>query len=117
MANPNIVNVASIYGQTTVTTCSTSPANIAVNATGSNSVVKVDTVYCSNSDNTTGYTVTIDLQRGGTAYNVASSITVPSGGSLDVLSKQVWLLEGDVMRAYSNAASKIQVVCSYEVIS
>lgn len=116
MANPNIVNVATIYGQTAVLLCSTSPANVVVNGAASNTVVKLDSLYCSNGDNLAGYAVTIDLFRSSTAYNVASSITVPSGATLDVLSKQIWLQEGDALRAYSNTASKITVVCSYEVI-
>jgi len=117
MANPNIVNVAAIYGQTALVVAGATPTTIVTNSAGSNTVCKIDSLYCSNSDNASPYLITIDIFRSSTAYNVASAITVPVGSTLDVLSKQVWLLEGDVLRATANAASKITVSCGYEVIS
>ena len=117
MANPNIVNVANIYAYTAVNNATTSPVTIVANNAGSNSVVKVDGLYCSNTNSATQFLVTIDLYRSSTAYNIATQISVPFGGTLDVLSKQVWLQEGDSLRVTANAASAITTVCSYEVIS
>jgi hypothetical protein len=117
MANPNIVNVAAIYGQTALVTAGATPTTVVANAGGSGTVCKIDSLYCSNGDNTNSYLITIDVYRSSTAYNVASSITIPTGATLDVLSKQLWLLEGDTLRATANAASKITIACGYEVIS
>jgi hypothetical protein len=117
MGNPNIVNVAAIYGQTALVTAGATPTTVVTNSAGSNTVCKIDSLYCSNNDMTSTYLITIDLYRSSTAYNVATQISIPSGATLDVLSKQLWLLEGDVLRATANAASKITVACGYEVIS
>ena len=117
MANPNIVNVAAIYGQMALVSAGATPTTIVTNSAASNTVCKIDSLYCSNGDNASSYLITIDVFRSSTAYNVASSITIPTGATLDVLSKQLWLLEGDTLRATANAASKITVACGYEVIS
>lgn len=117
MANPNIVNVSSILASTAAISAGNTATTIVANGSGSNSVYKIDGLYCANNDNTSPYLITIDLYRSSTAYNVASAITVPVGATLDVLSKQLWLVEGDTLRATANAASKITVVCSYEIIS
>lgn len=117
MANPNIVNVSTIYANTAVVSAGATATTIVANGAGSNSVYKIDGLYCANNDNASSYLITIDLYRSSTAYNVASAVTIPVGATLDVLSKQLWLLEGDTLRATANTASKITVVCSYEVIS
>ena len=117
MANPNIVNVTNIYAYTAVNNATTSPITIVANSAGSNSVVKVDGLYCSNTNSATQFLVTIDLYRSSTAYNIATQIAVPFNATLDVLSKQIWLQEGDSLRVTANAASAITTVCSYEVIS
>ena len=117
MANPNIVNVANIYAYTACFSAGATPTTIVTNGAGSNSVYKIDGIYCANNDPASSYNITIDLYRSSTAYNVASNISIPSGATLDILSKQLWLIEGDVLRATANTASKITVTCSYEVIS
>jgi len=117
MANPNIVNVSSIYANTACFSAGATPTTIVTNGAGSNSVYKIDGLYCANNDNASSYNITIDIYRSSTAYNVASNITIPTGATLDILSKQLWLLEGDSLRATANAASKITITCSYEVIS
>lgn len=117
MANPNIVNVANIYAYTAVQNATTTPTAIVTNNAGSNTVVKVDGLYCSNTNSATQFLVTIDLYRSSTAYNVATQIAIPYNATLDVLSKQIWLQEGDSLRVTANAASAITAVCSYEVIS
>ena len=117
MANPNIVNVSTILANTAVISAGATATTIVANGAGSNSVYKIDGLYCANNDNASSYNITIDLYRSSTAYNVASNISIPTGATLDILSKQIWLVEGDTLPATANAASKITVVCSYEIIS
>ena len=117
MANPNIVNVSSILANTAVINAAATATTIVANGAGSNSVYKIDGLYCANNDNASSFNITIDLYRSSTAYNVASNISIPTGATLDILSKQLWLVEGDTLRATANTASKITVVCSYEIIS
>ena len=117
MANPNIVNVSTILANTAAISAGATATTIVANGAGSNSVYKIDGLYCANNDNASSYNITIDLYRSSTAYNVASNISIPTGATLDILSKQLWLVEGDTLRATANTASKITVVCSYEIIS
>ena len=116
MANPNIVNVSSIYANTAVLSAGATATTIVSNPAASNAIYKIDGLYCANNDNAAQYNITIDLYRSSTAYN-ASNVSVPTGATLDVLSKQLWLLEGDTLRATASAANKITITCSYEVIS
>jgi hypothetical protein len=116
MANPNIVNVTSIYGTTAVQAVATSPTAIVSNASGSGSVYKVDSLIISNND-TSIRTVTIDVYRSSTAYPISTAVNIPVGGMYDVLSKYIYLNEGDSLRLTAGTSSTLTAVCSYEVIS
>jgi hypothetical protein len=117
MANPNIVNVTSIYGTTYVQAVGTSATAIVSNAGGSNSVIKLDALYIGNIDTAASYKITVDLYRSSTAYNMLYQISIPAGAGLDVLSKSIYLMEGDSLRLTADTASKLQAVASGEVIS
>lgn len=117
MANPNIVNVTAIYGQTAVQSVSNTATVLITNAALSNTVCKVDSLYVSNTDVASAYLITIDLYRSSTAYKIASNISVPASATLDILSKQIFLLEGDQLRCTADTSGKLQAVASYEVIS
>ena len=117
MSNPNLANVTSILGTTAVQAMGVSATAIVTNSSGSNTVVKVDSLYISNVDGTNNYSATVDLYRSSTAYRIAYLVTVPAGATLDVLSRYVYLQEGDSLRLTANSASKLEAVCSYEVLS
>lgn len=117
MTAPNLANISSILANTAVVSAGITATTIVSNASGSNSVYKIEGLYCCNNDNSSTYNITIDIYRSSTAYNLASSISIPVNSTLDVLSKSIYLLEGDTLRATANAASKITVTCSYEVLS
>jgi hypothetical protein len=117
MAAPDIVDVSTIIGKTAVQAVGTSATAIVSNSAGSNKVLKVNALYVSNVDGTTAYTITVDLYRSSTAYRLASTITVPADASLDVISKSIYLEEGDSLRLTANTASKLEAICSYEEIS
>ena len=117
MANPNLANLTSILGTTAVQAIGTSATAIVTNSAASGTIVKVDALYISNVDGTTSYTVNVDVYRSSTAYRIAYLVTVPAGATLDVLSKYIYLQEGDSLRLTASSASKLEAVCSYEVIS
>ena len=71
----------------------------------------------SNVDGTNNAEITVDLYRSSTAYHVAKTVVVPADATLDVLSKAIYLEEGDALRLTANAASDLEAVCSYEEIS
>jgi hypothetical protein len=117
MAAPNIVNASSIFGKTSVLAVTTSATAIVSNTAASGKVLKVNALYVSNVDGTNNADVTVDLFRSSTAYKIANTIVVPADATLDVLSKTVYLEEGDSLRLTANADGDLQAVCSYEELA
>lgn len=117
MAAPNIVGVVTITGKTAVANVSTTAANVVANATASNKVFKVNSLYVSNANTGTAANVTVELLRSTVGYGLLENGTVPVGGALTVVDKNVYLEEGDAIRIVGSANNILQVVCSYEEIS
>jgi hypothetical protein len=117
MAAPNIVNVTTITGKTAVQAVGTSATAIVTNSGGSNKVFKVNALYVSNVDGTNSAEVTVDFFRSSTAYKIVSTVVVPADAVLDVISKAIYLEEGDSLRLTAGAANDLEAVCSYEEIS
>jgi hypothetical protein len=117
MAAPNIVNVSTITGKTAVQAVGTSATAIVTNSAASGKVFKVNALYVSNVDGTDNAEVNVDIYRSSTAYHIAKTIVVPADATLDVVSKAIYLEEGDALRLTANAASDLEAVCSYEEIS
>jgi len=124
MAAPNIVNVSTLIGKTTVVDLTTTNATSVVsNAASSGKVLKVNTLVVSNVDGNSPYDITINLYSqaaaGGTATQIASTISVPADATLVVIDKStsLYLEEDKSIGAIASSASKLKVVCSYEEIS
>tara|TARA_S200002703_G_scaffold39731_3_gene34757 strand:+ start:930 stop:1283 length:354 start_codon:yes stop_codon:yes gene_type:complete len=117
MAAPNIVAVATITAKTAVQAVGTSATAIVTNASSSGKVIKINALYVSNVDGTNEATISVDIYRSSTAYHIAKAVVVPATASLDVISKSIYLEEGDTLRLTANAASDLEAVCSYEEIS
>jgi hypothetical protein len=117
MAAPNIVNVATITGKTAVQAVGTSATAIVSNSGGSGKVFKVNALYVSNIDGAAAADITVDLYRSSTAYAIASTISVPADATLDIMSKAIYLEEGDSLRCTASASGDLVAVCSYEEIS
>lgn len=117
MAAPNIVNVATITGKTAVQAILTSATAIVSNAAASNKVIKVNALYIANVDGANNADVTVDVFRGSTAYRIAYTVVVPADASLDVISKPIYLEEGDSLRLTASAVGDLEAVCSYEEIA
>ena len=117
MAAPNIVNVTTITGKTAVQAVGTSATAIVTNSAASGKVFKVNALYVSNVDGTNNAEINVDIFRSSTAYHIGKTIVVPADATLDVLSKPIYLEEGDALRLTANAASDLEAVCSYEEIS
>lgn len=131
MANPNIVNVTSIYGKTTYFTPSgTSAVVLLTNAASSGKVLKVNQIVVANVDGTNAVDCTVSLYTngsvaqgsapsGGTAYPIASTISVPADASLIVTDKSTgfYLEENTCISITSGTASKLTFSVSYEEIN
>jgi len=117
MAAPNIVNVATITGKTAVQAVGTSATAIVTNSASSGKVLKVNALYVSNVDGTNNADINVDLFRSSTAYHIAKTVSVPADATIDIISKSIYLEEGDSLRLTASVASDLEAVCSYEDIS
>ena len=124
MAAPNIVNVATIIGKTSVVDLTTTDAtSIISNSASSGKVFKVNTLIVSNVDGTSNADITINYYSaaslGGTATEICKTVVVPADASLVVIDKTsfIYLEEDKSIGAIAGAASDLKVVCSYEEIS
>jgi hypothetical protein len=48
------------------------------------------------------------------SYEIAHTVSVPADATLDVISKSIYLEEGDELRLTASANSDLEAVCSYE---
>jgi hypothetical protein len=117
MAAPNIVAVSNILGKTSVQAVTTSATAIVTNSSSSGKVIKVNALYASNVNGSSAATINVDLYRSSTAYRLAYAVSVPANTTLDVISKSIYLEEGDSLRLTASSNSYIEAVCSYEEIS
>lgn len=117
MAAPNIVSVTTITGKTAVQAVGTSATAIVTNSGSSGKVYKINALYVSNIDGTNNAEINVDIYRSSTAYHIAKTVVVPADATLDVISKAIYLEEGDSLRLTANASSDLEAVCSYEEIS
>lgn len=117
MAAPNIVNVTTITGKTSVLAVTTSATAIVTNSGSSGQVYKINALYVSNVDGTNNADLNVDIYRSSTAYHIAKTVNVPADATLDVISKSIYLEEGDSLRLTANANSDLEAVCSYEIIA
>lgn len=117
MTAPNIKLPTTINGKSAVQLVGTSPTAIISNAAGSGKVLRVNTLYIGNVDATTAYDLTVDLYRASVAYRPMPTVNVAAKATLDVLSKAIYLEEGDALRLTASATSKLEAVASYEEIS
>jgi hypothetical protein len=124
MAAPNIVNVTTIIGKTNVVNLTTTNATLVVeNPAASGKVFKINSLYVSNVDGSVAAGITVSLYSedniGGTATQIASTISVPPDATLVVISKDtsIYLEEDKSIGATASAANDLKIVCSYEEIN
>ncbi len=119
MAQPNMINVSRILGNTAYQNVNTVAANIVANPASSGSVYKINTLIVANIDGTNSADITAAIFSGGIENKIAHTVTVPADATLVIISKDtsVYLQEGDYMRLSASANSDLWATCSYEDIS
>jgi hypothetical protein len=124
MANPNIVAVTSILGNTTYLTPANTTANVLLsNAASSGDVLKINQIVCANVDGSSAANCTVTVNSaaagGGTAYPIVSTVSVPADASLIVVDKTtaIYLMEDQSIVVTSGSASDLAFTISYEAIS
>lgn len=122
MANPNILNVFSIYGKTAlVRTTANTATSVLANAAASGKVLKLAGALATNRE---GVNVNVAcsmwITRGGVQYFLARNVTIPAMASYEVFLKDstpIYLQEGDELWVQSgNASGLIDVMVAYEEI-
>ena len=127
MANPNIVSVATINGESvgynlTATTTTT------LLTVSSGKLLKINRITCANVDGTNAADVSLsitkanftsagvtDFDTSGTFF-LAKTVSVPADATLVVLDTPIYLMEADVLKGGAGAASDLDLFVSYEVI-
>ena len=123
MANPNIVAVTSIYGNTSYLIPSgTSATTWTALTPASGTVNKIDNLVVSNvTSSAASVTVSVNSATGGggTAYRIAYQISIPANASLIVIDKTtaIYLGETQSIVVTSGTSSALECTASYEAIT
>ena len=131
MANPNIAALTTLTGNTTYLTPSGTTAVVLLpNAASSNQVFRINQIVAANVNGTNAVDTTVSVYTnggvaqgsapsGGTAFPVASTISVPADASLVIVDKTtaIYLMEGTSITVTSGTASGITYSISYEIIT
>ena len=128
MANPNIVNVATINGESQGLALGTGDSNVIIAAISADKVVKVNRITVANVDGTNAADVTLSITKAnftsagvtnfdtsGTFF-IAKTISVPADATLVLLDTPIYLMEGDLLKGGASAASDLDLFISYEVL-
>jgi hypothetical protein len=131
MANPNIAALTTLTGNTTYLTPSATTAVVLLpNAASSGQVFRINQIVAANVNGTNAVDTTVSVYTngavaqgsapsGGTAFPLASTISVPADASLIVVDKTtaIYLMEGTSISVTSGTASGITYSISYEIIA
>jgi hypothetical protein len=132
MANPNLAGTSTtIYGVTTYLTPSAVTAVVLLpNAASSGTVMKINQIVAANVNGSAAVNTTVSIYTngavaqgnapsGGTAFPIASVVSVPQNASLIVVDKTsaLYLMEGSSITVTSGTASGITYSISYELIA
>ena len=128
MANPNIVDVATINGGNAGWNLTAGLTDTLLEVTGSGVIVKINRIVCTNVDGTTAYDLNLFVDGMGTGaagvtttaadstVYIASTISVPADASLVVLDTPIYLMEGDILKGGGSTVNKLDLFISYETI-
>jgi DNA/RNA endonuclease YhcR with UshA esterase domain len=127
MANPNIVAVTAIVGNTSTNLISSTADPFATaivnNGASSGKVYKINSIVVANVDGTAAADITIKIfsqdDLGGTGTAIVSTISVPADATLIVTDKTTsfYLLEDKSIGATASVANDLVVTCSWEEIN
>ena len=127
MANPNIVAVTSIYGES-IGEALTTTVTTDIMTVASNKLLKINYISVTNDHASTPVVVTVAIVKAGftsdgigsgednaaTIY-LASTMDLPADDVLVVIDKPIYLMEGDVLEGGASVATA-DIFISYEVI-
>ena len=126
MANPNLVNVATINGGNLGFNLSaTTTATLLTVA--SDKILKINRMTVANVDGTNAATVDLFVDglgngatgitaTGSSTVYLAKTVSVPADATLFISDTPIYLMEGDILKGGASAASDLDLFISYEVL-
>jgi hypothetical protein len=119
MANPNLVNVTSITGES-VQAALTTTLTTELLAVASDTLVKVNSIIVANIDGTNAADVSLFITKsGGSPIAIASTVSVPADATLVAIDKNsaLYLEEGDNLEGGASADNDLVVTINYEILN
>ena len=127
MANPNIVSVTSIKGES-VGFALSATTTTSLMTVASDKIVKINRITCANDDGTNAAALTLFVAKANFTpdgvsnfdtsgdFHLAKTVSVPADATLVILDTPIYLMEGDVLKGGAGAASDLELFVSYESI-
>ena len=128
MANPNIANVTSIYGES-IGEALTTTVGTDIMTVATDKLVKINSIIVTNTHATNATAVTVSIVKAGFTstgigsaednagtFKIASTMNIPADDSLVLVDKPLYLMEGDVLEGGASVATA-DIFISYEVIN
>jgi len=128
MANPNIVSVTSIYGESIGKALASTDVTTVMLTVATNKLLKINYISVTNTHASVATDVSVSITKAaftsaGVAdgddeagvHFLASTVNVPADDVLIVLDKPIYLMEDDNIEAGANPATA-DIFISYEVI-
>lgn len=118
MAAPNLVSptrkVCKVVGQAVTNAA----ASVLANPLNSGQVYRIISMYCANIHASNNGTLTTDIYRGSTAYELTKAKSILNATHSVIIQEEapIYLEEGDSLRVTADANSTLKVLVSYEVI-
>ena len=117
MANPNLLNITSIYGDTAYD-ANISTSDDAIITVSADKLVKINSLLISNIDgtNAASITATVKDSSDNVLGYIAKTITVPPDSTLVLISKDttIYLKETQKLTLDASLNGDLSAVCSYE---
>lgn len=119
MTAPNLRNPSTITGKTAIYSCTTTLSEVLPNPSGSNKVIKINTIRCANVNASLTATVDVTIYRSSVHKYLIKTVQIPATKSLIVTDKNeyIYLEEGDSVYALSGTSGDIDMTITYEDIS
>ena len=127
MANPNLVNVATInagnLGFNLSNTLTTTLLTVA-----SDVVLKINRITCANVDGSSAADLDLFIDgmgngatgitaTGSSTVYLAKTVAVPADSTLVVVDSPIYLMEADVLKGGASASGDLDLIISYEVLN
>ena len=119
MANPNLVNVTSITGES-VQAALTTTLTTQILVAAADTLVKINNIIIANIDGSASVDVSLFITKsGGSPLAIASTISVPADSTLIAFDKNsaIYLEPGDNLEGGASANSDAVITVNFEILN